>query len=147
MTITKEHIQFSIHFAFHLKKNAAEATAMICAAYGENAERQKEGRWVPHELSEDNKNRRRDTALTLQSSGKKIFCTKLLQAMKSGFFMITLNVENHGLTLVNLRHRRQSPISTPRRFCSVSGEIGKVCCITSCYNRVKQSRQTATNNN
>jgi len=23
--------------------------------------------------------------------------------------MITLNVENHGLTLVNLQHRRQSP--------------------------------------
>ncbi|KAL6262047.1 hypothetical protein P5V15_007140 [Pogonomyrmex californicus] len=37
MAITKEHIRFSIHFAFHLKKNAAEATAMICAAYGENA--------------------------------------------------------------------------------------------------------------
>ncbi|EFN82242.1 hypothetical protein EAI_16781, partial [Harpegnathos saltator] len=28
---------FSIHFAFHLKKNAAEATEMICVAYGENA--------------------------------------------------------------------------------------------------------------
>jgi len=26
-----------MHFAFHLKKNVAEATAMICAAYGENA--------------------------------------------------------------------------------------------------------------
>ncbi|KAL6267990.1 hypothetical protein P5V15_001064 [Pogonomyrmex californicus] len=103
MAITKEHIRFSIHFAFHLKKNAAEATAMICAAYGENA------------------------------------------AMKSGFFMITLNVENHELTLVNLR--RQNPISTSRRFCSVSGGIGKVCYIMSCYNRVKQSRQTATNNN
>ncbi|KAL6266025.1 hypothetical protein P5V15_002879 [Pogonomyrmex californicus] len=37
MAIIKEHIRFSIHFAFHLKKNAAEATAMICAAYGENA--------------------------------------------------------------------------------------------------------------
>jgi len=37
MAITKEHIRFSIHFAFHLKKNAAEATAIICAAYGENA--------------------------------------------------------------------------------------------------------------
>jgi len=36
MAITK-HILFSIHFAFHPKKNAAEATAMICAAYGENA--------------------------------------------------------------------------------------------------------------
>jgi len=37
MAITKEHIRFFIHFAFHLKKNAAEATAMICGAYGENA--------------------------------------------------------------------------------------------------------------
>ncbi|EGI67051.1 Mariner Mos1 transposase, partial [Acromyrmex echinatior] len=36
MAVTKEHIRFSIHFAFHLKKNAAEATKMICAAYGEN---------------------------------------------------------------------------------------------------------------
>jgi len=25
------------HFAYHLKKNAVEATTMICAAYGENA--------------------------------------------------------------------------------------------------------------
>jgi len=32
----KNHIRFSIHFAFHLQKNA-EAIAMICAAYGENA--------------------------------------------------------------------------------------------------------------
>jgi len=37
MVITKEHLQFCIHFALHLKKNAAEATAMIRAAYGENA--------------------------------------------------------------------------------------------------------------
>jgi len=27
MAITKEHIRFSIHFTFHLKKNAAKATA------------------------------------------------------------------------------------------------------------------------
>ncbi|KAL6261994.1 hypothetical protein P5V15_007082 [Pogonomyrmex californicus] len=210
MAITKEHIRFSIHFAFHLKKNAAEATAMICAAYRENAvshttykrwyqkfhqgdfslkvqflnepragrpqkietdelqalldinsaqtekelaeqlgvtqqtisvrlhtmgKVQKEGRWF-------RMNCRKTTkivgvtlhSLCFQSFGKKIFCIKSLQAMKSGFFMITLNVENHELTLVNLRHRRQSPISTPRRFCSVSGGIGKVCCITSCYN-------------
>jgi len=64
--------------------------------------------------------------------------------MKSGFFMITLNVENHGLTLVNLRHRS---ISTPRRFCSASGGIRKMCCIMNCYNRVKQSRHIAINNN
>jgi len=70
-------------------------------------------------------------SLSLQSSGKKIFCTKSLQTMKSGFFMITLNVENHRLTLVNFRHRRQISISTPRRFCFVSGGIGKVCFITS----------------
>jgi len=37
MAITKEHIRFSIHFAFHLKKNAAEAIAKICTAYRENA--------------------------------------------------------------------------------------------------------------
>jgi len=37
MAITKEHIRFSIHFAFYLKKKAAEAIAMICAAYGKNA--------------------------------------------------------------------------------------------------------------
>jgi len=35
MARTKEHNRFFIHF--HLKKNAAEATAMICAAYGGNA--------------------------------------------------------------------------------------------------------------
>jgi len=75
-------------------------------------------------LFEDNKNRWRDTVLNLLSKfkEKKIFCTKSLQAMKSGFFMITLNVENHKLTLT------QNPISTPRRFCSVSGGIGKICC-------------------
>jgi len=37
MAITKEHIRFSIHSVFHLKKNAAKATVMICDAYGENA--------------------------------------------------------------------------------------------------------------
>jgi len=148
MAIRKEHIRFSI--AFHLKKNVAEATAMICAAYGENAvshttckrwyqkfrqgdfnleeepcaerpqkietdelqallninsaqigknitERlnitqqaisvclhtmgkvQKKSRWVSHELSEDNKNRRRDTALTLLSKfRKKDFLYKII---------------------------------------------------------------------
>ncbi|KAL6264173.1 hypothetical protein P5V15_004254 [Pogonomyrmex californicus] len=40
---------------------------------------QKEGRWVPHELSEDNKNRRRDTALTLLSKfRKKDFLHKII---------------------------------------------------------------------
>jgi len=55
--------------------------------------KQKEGRWISNELSEDSENRRRHC---IQSSGKKIFCTKSLQPMKNGFFMITLNVENHG---------------------------------------------------
>jgi len=36
MAITKEHIRFSIYFVFHLKKNAPEAIAMICATYGKN---------------------------------------------------------------------------------------------------------------
>jgi len=40
---------------------------------------QKEGRWVPHELSEDNKNRQRDTALTLLSKfQKKDFLHKII---------------------------------------------------------------------
>jgi len=40
---------------------------------------QKEGRWVPHELSEDNKNRRRDTGLTLFSMfRKKDFLYKII---------------------------------------------------------------------
>ena len=37
MAISNEHIRYAIHFAFHVKKNATEATEMICAAYGENA--------------------------------------------------------------------------------------------------------------
>ena len=37
MAISREHIRYAIHFAYHLKKNAAEATEIICAAYGENA--------------------------------------------------------------------------------------------------------------
>jgi len=41
---------------------------------------QKEGRWVPHELSEDNKNRRRDTAHTLFSKfRKKYFLHKIIR--------------------------------------------------------------------
>jgi len=38
IAITKEHIRFSIHLAFHLKKTATEANyAIICAAYEKNA--------------------------------------------------------------------------------------------------------------
>ena len=37
MAFSKEHIRYAIHFAFHLNKNAAEATETICAAYKENA--------------------------------------------------------------------------------------------------------------
>jgi len=40
---------------------------------------QKESRWVPHELSEDNKNRRRDTVLTLLSKFReKDFLHKII---------------------------------------------------------------------
>jgi len=40
---------------------------------------QRKGRWVPHELSEDNKNRRRTTALTLLSKfRKKDFLYKII---------------------------------------------------------------------
>jgi len=158
MAITKEHIRFSIHFTFHLKKNAAEATAMIYATYGENAvshitckrwyqkfrqedfsledeqcagcpqkietvelqvqldinsaqtkkklaeqpgvmqqaisvrlhtmgKVQKEDRWVPYELSEDNKNRRRDTAFILLSEfRKKDFLHKIITGDEKWIF-------------------------------------------------------------
>jgi len=71
--------------------------------------------------------------LCFQSFGKKIFCTKLLQAMKSEFFIIILNVENHGLTLVNLHHRRQSPISQNQEDFALY-LVGLVCCITTEWN-------------
>jgi len=44
---------------------------------------QKEGRWVSHELSEDNKNRRRDTALILLSKfRKKDFLHKIITGVE-----------------------------------------------------------------
>jgi len=48
MAITKEHIRFFIHFAFHLKKNVIEANAMTFAAHGENA--------ISHTVKDDIKN-------------------------------------------------------------------------------------------
>jgi len=66
---------------------------------------QKEGRWVPHELSEDNKNRRGDIALTLLSKfRKKHFLYKIITGDEKWILLITLNVENHGLILENLEH-------------------------------------------
>jgi len=66
---------------------------------------QKEGRWIPYELSEDNKNRH-DTALILLSKLRKTdFLHKIIQAMKSGFLM-------------NLKHRKScvdpGSTSTPK---------------------------------
>jgi len=98
--------------------------------------------------SGDNKNRRRYTVLTLHSKfRKKDFLHKIITDHEKWIFYDNLNVENHGLILVNLQYQRQSTIFTSTKFCSVSGGFVKVCYITSCYNRVKQSRQTAINNN
>lgn len=36
MIITKEHIRYSIHLAFHLQKNAAKVVEMINTAYNDN---------------------------------------------------------------------------------------------------------------
>jgi len=101
MTITKEYIRFSIYFAFHLKKNATEATAMLHmernSAQNEKelAEQlgvtqtisvrlhmmgkvKKEGRCVrrmnyPKTTKIDGVTLH---SLCFQNSGKKIFCTK-----------------------------------------------------------------------
>jgi len=60
---------------------------------------QKEGRWVPHELFEDNKNRRRDTALTLLSKfRKKDFLHKIIRG-------------NEKWILYNNRKRRKSLVN------------------------------------
>jgi len=76
-------------------------------------------------LSEDNKNRWYDTALTLLSKfRKKDFLHKIITGDKKWILYDNSKlIDNHGLILVNFR--RQSPISTPRRFCSASSGIGK----------------------
>jgi len=182
MARTKDHIRFSIHFAFHLKRNAAEATAMICCIWRERYKSCK--RWYqkfrqgdfsledepragrPQKIETDELQALLDInsaqtekelaawryaanhfrtftydgkgsegrqirmncpkttkivtlhSLCSQSSGKKIFRTKSLQAMKSRSFMTTLNVENHGLTLVNLRHSTPKPNIHAKWICS-----------------------------
>jgi len=64
---------------------------------------QKEGRWVPHELSEDNKNLQHNTALTLLSKlRKKDFLHKIITGNEKWILlMITLNVKSHGLPWSN----------------------------------------------
>jgi len=77
---------------------------------------QKEGRWVLHELTEDNKNRRHDTALTLLSKfGKKDFLYRIITNEK---WILYDNPKrrNHELIMVNLRHRRQNPIPRQESF-------------------------------
>jgi len=64
----------------HTEKELAELGVMqqaISVRLHTMGKVQKEGRWFPHELSEDNKNRWRDTALTLLSKfWKKYFLHK-----------------------------------------------------------------------
>lgn len=108
---------------------------------------QKEGRRVSHKLSKDNKNRRRDTALTLLSKfRKKDFLHKIVTDNEKWILYDNLKRKKSWINPGQFSTAMPSPISMARRFCSASG-IGKVCCITSCYSQVKQSRQTATNKN
>lgn len=86
---------------------------------------QKEGRRVPHELSEESKNRRRDIVaqFAFKVPEKATLYTKSLQMMrKSGFFVTIPSVKQSWL---ELRHRWQSPVSA-QRFCSASDGIEKV---------------------
>jgi len=107
---------------------------------------QKEGRWVPHELSEDNKNRQRNILLTLLSKfQKKDFLHKIITGDEKWNLY---DNPKHKKSLVDPGQlSTSSPISTPRRFYYLSGGIGKMYCIMNYYNRVKQLRQIATNNN
>jgi len=87
---------------------------------------QKEGRWIPHELSKDNKNRRRDTAYTL------------LSKFRQKDFQHNIITGDEKWVLYDNPKRRKSwidpgqpsistpklNITTPRRFYSISGGIG-----------------------
>jgi hypothetical protein len=60
---------------------------------------QKLGKWVPHELSQNSIIRRLNTCVSLLSrQRKKVFCGKLLLAMKSGLCMTILNANIHEWT-------------------------------------------------
>jgi len=214
MVRTKEHIRFSIHFAFHLKKYTTETTAMICVAYGENvvsyttcrrwyqkfrqgdfsledesragylqkietnelqplldinsvqtekelAEQlgvmqqaisvrlhtmgkiQKEGRWVPHELFEDKENQRYDTALILLSKyRKKDFLHKIITDDKKWIHYDNPRRRKSWIDPDQPWTSMPKPNIHAKKFCSESDRIGKLCCIMSCYNRMKQSWQT-----
>jgi len=92
---------------------------------------QKEGRWVPHELSEENKNPRYDTTHTLLSKFRKNdFLHKIITGDEKWILYDNLKRRK---SWVDLRHRRRSPICMPKRFCCVSGGIGQMYCITSYY--------------
>jgi len=75
----------------------------------------------------NNKNRWRDTALTLLSKfRKKDFLYKIITGDDKRILYDNPKCRKSWVDLIKLRHRRQSPISTPRRFCSVFGGIGSV---------------------
>jgi len=74
---------------------------------------QEESRWIPHELSEATKIYGVTLhSLCFQSPGKRIFCTKSLQAMKSGFFIITLNI-NVGFCVIITGYLEEMPSPLP----------------------------------
>jgi len=71
---------------------------------------QKKGRWVPHELSEDNKNRRYDTALTLLSKfWKKDFLHKIITGDEKWILYDNPKCKKSWVDLVNLRHSMPKP--------------------------------------
>ena len=109
---------------------------------------QKQRHWVPNEL----KPRRRTASChvwTVVSMAEKERFIALYRdwrwkvALKSGFNMITLSVEDCRVSPAIHQHGQQSRISMGRSFCTASGEISWVLLIMSRSNWRKQSRQIA----
>jgi len=94
-------------------------------------------------LSEDNKNRRRDIAFSLLSKfRKKDFLHKIITGDEK--WILYDNAKRRKSWVDPDQPLTSMPISSPRTFRSVSDGIGKMYCITSSYNQLKQSRLLTT---
>ena len=61
------------------------------------------------------------------------FLNKFWQAMKSGYFTITWNKRDRGVSKMNHQQPHQRPVFIQRRWCCVYGEIGRESFIMSSF--------------